>query len=186
LVIAISKADVVPKSKIDPIYLDLQEKFPQKKISVVSAKTGLGIKGLKKTLVDLLPEGPLLYPEDSLTDQSLRVIASEFIREAIFRLTRNELPYSTAVTIDDYKEPNFENQRTKTYIAATIHVEKDNQKLIIIGKKGKMLQNIGTQARENIEKLVGGPVYLELFVRITHNWTKNKNHIKDFGYGDFS
>jgi GTP-binding protein Era len=187
LVIAVNKADAVGAEALAGLKAGLSEAFPGTRVLAVSAKTGKGVGILKKGLARLLPPGPALYPEDALTDQPMRLIAAEFVREAVFEATKEELPYSTAVTVDEYLEPGEGDGSPppqSTYIAATIHVEKDNQKAIMIGKGGSMLQAIGTRARGNIERLVGGPVFLRLFVRVTKDWTKDRKSIRDFGYGD--
>jgi GTP-binding protein Era len=183
LVCAVSKADLAPEKEVRPVEEELAAALPGAPVLPVSAKTGLNVKKIVSLLADRMPPGPALFPEDALTDQPMRLIAAEFVREAVIRLTRDEIPYSTAVTVDRYEEP-VEGGGRKTYIAATIHVEKENQKMIVIGAGGRKLQAIGTTARASIERLVGGPVYLELFVRTTRDWTKNKSSLQDFGYRD--
>ncbi|MBI3399547.1 MAG: GTPase Era, partial [Deltaproteobacteria bacterium] len=124
-------------------------------------------------------EGPKYFSEDILTDQTERFIAAEIIREKVFLLTKQEIPYSTAVVVEKFKE----NPKKKIVsISATINVERDSQKGIIIGKGGNMLKQIGTRARIDIEKLLGTKVYLELFVRVQKDWTKDKRVLKGFGY----
>jgi GTP-binding protein Era len=183
LLIAINKLDLAGAEAVGALSEALAADFPETKVLSVSAKTGRGTPALTEAIIALLPEGPALYPEDALTDQPMRQIAAEFVREAVFRLTREEIPYSTAVTVDEYLEPS-EGGDAKTYIAVTIHVEKENQKGIMIGKNGSLLQAIGKEARLNIERLLEGPVYLKLFVRITKDWSKNPKAIREFGYGD--
>jgi GTP-binding protein Era len=187
LVAAINKTDAISAGALSELAAALSGALPGRRVLPVSAKTGRGLGALKRALARLLPDGPLLYPDDALTDQPMRLLAAEFVREAVFRLTRQELPYSTAVTVDEYTEPAAPEggrEAGKTYIAATIHVEKENQKAIMIGRKGALLQEIGRTARLNIERLVGGPVYLELFVRITKDWSRSLKTVRDFGYGD--
>ncbi|MDR2611812.1 MAG: GTPase Era [Deltaproteobacteria bacterium] len=185
LVCAVSKADLVPAGQMAEITAPLEKALPGAPVLPVSAKTGRNIPRILDLLSARLPASPPLYPEDALTDQPVRLIAAEFVREAVIRLTRDEIPYSTAVTVDEFREPREgEGDSRKTYIAATIHVEKENQKMIVIGSGGRKLQAIGTAARASIERLVGGPVYLELFVRTTRDWTKNKSSLQDFGYRD--
>jgi GTP-binding protein Era len=185
LVIAVSKTDLLNKEKLKTLARSLSEEIPDHEIWPISAKTGSGLPELLKAIRATLPEGPALYPEDSLTDQSLRAIAAEFIREAAFRLTRLELPYSVAVTVDEFIEPDPSDPRRLTRVSATIHVEKDSQKRIVIGSQGRLLKEIGSQARANIERLTEGQVFLKLFVRVTKDWTKNKKSVAEFGYGDF-
>jgi GTP-binding protein Era len=186
LVAAISKSDLASKESLSELKELIRSELGTDKVIEVSAKTGANMGELKKLLVASLPIAPPLYPDDTLTDQPMRLIASEFVREAVFRLTKAELPYSSAVTVEEYKEaaPDAMPPRFKTYIAATIHVEKNNQKMIMIGNRGQMLSKIGISARESLEKLLGNPVYLKLFVRVTKDWSKKKSSIKDFGYGD--
>ncbi|MDR1040586.1 MAG: GTPase Era [Deltaproteobacteria bacterium] len=183
VVCAVSKADLVDAKEIEGARAELAGAMPGAPVLAVSAKTGLNLNKIVGLLADRLPPGPALYPEDELTDQPMRLIAAEFVRESVIRLTRDEIPYSVAVTVDRFEEPG-EGSRRKTFVSATIHVEKENQKTIVIGAGGRKLQAIGTKARESIERLVGGPVYLELFVRTTRDWTKDKSRIQDFGYRD--
>ncbi|MDR1609015.1 MAG: GTPase Era [Deltaproteobacteria bacterium] len=149
---------------------------------LISAKTGLGLFRLKSELYSRLPSQKPLYPPDTLTDQPLRSLAAELVREAVFRLTSQEIPYATAVSIEEFKEPD---ERGFYFINATIHVEKPNQKKMIIGQGGQTLKNIGQAARLNLEKLVDSRVFLRLFVRVTKDWSKKSKDIKAFGYGDY-
>ncbi|MDR2199015.1 MAG: GTPase Era [Deltaproteobacteria bacterium] len=186
VLIAVNKADAVPRAEILELKNSLEEEFPEAVVAEVSAKTGYRLRSLKKSLAGLLEPGEALYPDDALTDQPVRVIASELVREAVFRLTEKEIPYSTAVTVDEYREAGDPARKdsAKTYIAATIHVEKENQKRIVIGKGGSKLVSIGKLAREHIERFLGEEVFLELFVRLTRDWSKNLKSVRDFGYGD--
>lgn len=143
----------------------------------VSAKTGRNIDTLIKNIMKNFKEGPKYYDENEITDQNMRLIAKEIIREKVLLLTQDEIPHSCAVVID-----NFSEQPDIVKIKATIHVEHDSQKGIVIGKKGAMLKAIGTQAREEIEEMVDNKVFLELFVKVSKNWRKNENLLKDFGY----
>lgn len=180
LVAALNKIDAeADKARLLPLIEEIQAVAEPRLIIPISAKTGDGLRPLVSEIIALLPENPPFYPEDTLTDQPERVIAAEMIREAVFKLTSQEIPYSTAVTIDEFKEePAIIN------ISATIHVEKDSQKGVIIGKGGSMLKMIGQSARLNIERLVGGRVFLKLFVRTTRDWSKKKSTLLEFGYGD--
>jgi GTP-binding protein Era len=187
LLIAVSKADIADRAELKSLKEGLAAEFPGVRVLTVSAKSGSGLGELKGALIGLLPEGPPFYPEDALTDQPLRLMAAEFVREAVFRLTSQEIPYSTAVTIDEYIEPAEPAEGAaaeKTYISATIHVERANQAGIMIGRRGQMIQNIGKTARASIEKLIGGPVYLKLFVRTTKDWSRDKRAISDYVYGE--
>jgi GTP-binding protein Era len=142
-----------------------------------SATIGTGIENLQQTLIESLETGPYYYPPDLVTDQPERFIMAELIREQILLLTRQEVPHSVAITIERIEEtPRI----TKVY--AAINVERDSQKGIIIGKKGSMLKEIGIQARQQIQKLIAGDVYLELFVKVEPKWRQSRFHLAEFGY----
>ena len=131
-------------------------------------------------IINLLPKGPMYYPDDQLLDMPERFVCAEMIREKILLLTKEEVPHSVAVTVDSFK-PNKKNANMVD-IFASIIVERDSQKKIIIGSKGAMIKKIGTLAREDIVKLLGQKVYLELFVRVEKDWRNNKQYLKEFGY----
>ncbi|MDX2212708.1 MAG: GTPase Era [Oculatellaceae cyanobacterium bins.114] len=142
-----------------------------------SALTGTGLDTLQTALVDRLEPGPYYYPPNLVTDQPERFIMGELIREQILLLTREEVPHSVAIAIDRVdEEPEI------TRILATIHVERDSQKGIVIGKGGSMLKAIGTAARQQIQKLVMGKVYLELFVKVQPKWRQSRTRLAEFGY----
>lgn len=140
---------------------------------------GNGIENLLNAIVAILPEGPKYYPDEIITDATERFIAAEFIREKITLFTQQEVPYSAAVEVDLFKEDDAKNL---IRISATINVEKDSQKAIMIGKKGAMLKKIGTQARLEMEKLFGAKVYLELFVKVKKEWTTSDKMLEEFGF----
>ncbi|MBD2595768.1 GTPase Era [Nostoc sp. MBR 210] len=142
-----------------------------------SAKTGAGLPELQELLTENLETGPLYYPPDLVTDQPERFIMGELIREQILLLTREEVPHSVAIAIDKVEEtPSI------TRVLATIHVERDSQKGILIGKGGSMLKAIGSAAREQIQKLISGKVYLELFVKVQPKWRQSRLNLAEFGY----
>lgn len=143
----------------------------------VSAKTGKNIQKLIETIKSYLPNSPKLYPDDIITDQNMRMIASEVIREKIILNTKDEIPHSVAVLIDEYKTKNDIDK-----IKATIFVSADSQKGIIIGKNGSMLKKIGTDSRLELEEIIEGKVFLELFVKVKKNWQKDKTALKLLGY----
>ena len=143
----------------------------------VSAKTGKNIPKLIETIKNYLPNSPKLYPDDIITDQNMRMIASEVIREKIILNTKDEIPHSVAVLIDEYKTEGDIDK-----IKATIFVSADSQKGIIIGKKGLMLKKIGTDSRLELEEIIEGKVFLELFVKVKKNWQKDKTALKMLGY----
>lgn len=146
-------------------------------VAKFSALTGEGIEALQNQVIERLEPGPYYYPPDLVTDQPERFIMGELIREQILMLTREEVPHSVAVTIDQVEEsPEI------TRILATISVERDSQKGILIGKQGTMLRTIGTEARQQIQKLVLGKVYLELFVKVQPKWRQSRMQLSEFGY----
>lgn len=145
----------------------------------VSALRGLQVDDLVDAMEAGLPQGPPMYPPGSLTDMPERFIAGEMIREKAFRLTGEEIPYSVAVTVDEFKE---EKDGALIRIDATIHVERDSQKGMVIGKGGKKLKEIGQAARKEIQRMVGAKVFLKLFVRVQKNWSKDTKALRRFGY----
>ncbi|NEP81796.1 MAG: GTPase Era [Okeania sp. SIO3B3] len=142
-----------------------------------SALTGEGVEGLQDLLIEHLEAGPYYYPPDLVTDQPERFIMGELIREQILLLTREEIPHSVAIAID-----RVEEETTITRILATIHVERSSQKGIIIGKGGNMLKTIGSAARQQIQKLIAGKVYLELFVKVQSKWRQSRIQLEELGY----
>ena len=146
----------------------------------ISALLGHGVDELLREVEDLLPQGPMYYPEDYLTDQPERFLVAELIREKVFHLAHQEVPYAAAVMVEKFTEVP---DRNRIDIEATINVERDTQKAIIIGKQGQMLKEIGKQARADIEALLGCHVYLGLFVRVQKNWRKDTRVLAEFGYG---
>jgi GTP-binding protein Era len=146
-------------------YMDL---FPFVDAVPVSARKGDGLDDLKRVVKQYLPESPALFPEDYLTDQPMRFLAAEIIRESILRAAREEVPHATAVLIDEWEE-----KPRLTKIAATIHVERPGQKIILIGNKGQMLKKIGSEAREKLERLLGTKVFLSLFVKVKPHWRED-------------
>ena len=143
----------------------------------VSAATGEGMDGLLEALGDRLPESPFHYPADELATQPLRFFAAEYVREAAFALLQEELPYSVACEIDEFRE-----HETPTYIRAVVYVERDSQKGIVIGEGGRTIKAIGQTARARIEALVGRPVYLDLHVKVLPRWRTHDPSLKRLGY----
>jgi GTP-binding protein Era len=152
--------------------------FPYVAVIRISALIGTGVDLLEKELVAILPPGPPYYPADVMTDQTERFMAREIIREKIFHLTRQEIPYSCAVVVEEFKE----REAGAVWIRATINVEKDSQKGILIGKGGNKLKEIGRQARMDLESLLSARVYLDLWVRVQKDWTKKENALREFGF----
>jgi GTPase len=143
----------------------------------VSARTGEGIPTLIDRIATLLPESPFLYPADEIGAQSMRFFASELVRETALEQLQDEVPYSVACEIEEFRE-----ERRPMYIRAVIYVERDSQKGILIGDKGARVRDIGRAARIKIEKLVDAPVYLDLWVKVLPNWRRNASSLKRFGY----
>jgi GTP-binding protein Era len=178
-ILLVNKIDLQSREKLLPILTAYEDIFPFKAIIPISARDADGTDLLMEELISLMPKGPRLYPDDIPTDSSERFIVSEIIREKIFLQTRQEVPYSTAVTIDSFKE----NEKKKLVtINATIHVEQKSQKGIIIGKKGAMLQKIGTAARHDIQNLLDRKVLLKIWVRVDKDWSKNPRFLKELGF----
>ena len=177
--LVINKIDMISKDALLPVIEDYSARFPFKEVVPVSATKGINIDELLGSIEKLLPEGPRYFPDDIITDTLERTLAAEIIREKAFRYTSQEIPYSIAVVIEEFKEKPKKNL---VAIKAVINVERDSQKGIVIGKNGKMLKTIGKAAREDMEKLLGVKVFLELFVKVKKDWTKNKSALKEFGY----
>ena len=143
----------------------------------ISATNNFNIDKLLSMIIEVLPKGPMYYPEDQLLDQPERFVVSEIIREKVLLNTEEEVPHSVAITIERYKESD-----NNVEIYATIVVERTSQKKIIIGKGGSMIKKIGTNTRADIKKFLGCPVHLDLFVKVEENWRNKKFHLKEFGY----
>jgi len=179
VILAINKIDCLQKKDLLPLIQKYTHHYPFKTIVPISAKTGQQVEILIQEMKKCLPGGPPYYPEDHITDLPERFIASEIIREKIFQLTSKEIPYSVAVTVEQFKE---KSDGSIIHIQAVIHVERDSQKGIIIGKNGSMLKRIGTRARQEIERMVGVQVMLKLFVKVQKNWASDKQALSRFGY----
>ncbi|MEL6129694.1 MAG: GTPase Era [Cyanobacteria bacterium J06633_23] len=179
IVLGINKADLQPESKaqlIDISYQALADEngWPVCKFSSV---TETGLDALKTSLVERLEVGPYYYPPDLVTDQPERFIMGELIREQVLLHTREEVPHSVAVAIETVEEtPKITN------VLATVYVERKSQKGILIGKKGSMMKTINTAAREQMQKLIAGKVYLEVFVKVQERWRQSRTHLAELGY----
>jgi len=177
VVLGLNKQDVVAADQVERITASYQALLPGVPLLRFSALTGQGISELQTQLLQMLPPGPCYYPPEMVTDQPERLIMAELIREQILHLTREEVPHAVAVVVDRVEEtPHI------TRIFATIVVERPSQKAIIIGHQGQMLKTIGTQARQEMQKLVNGPVYLELFVKVEPKWRQTPYLLRDLGY----
>lgn len=176
-VLAINKIDTVRHELLLPVMDAYAKLHTFEEIVPISALDGSGIDSLVDMLVKLLPEGPPLFPEDDVSDLPVRFFVAEIIREQIIIQTEQEIPYKTTVVVE-----TFEKQKRVILIQADIHVERDSQKKILVGKRGSMIKKIGIAARAKIEEFVENPVHLELFVKVTPNWTRSEKQLKEFGY----
>jgi len=178
VLILLNKIDLISKGKLLPLMERCAALLPGKEIVPVSALKGDGLDLVLNIVEHWLPEGPRYFTSGEYTDQSERFLASEIVREKVFLLTREEIPYGVAVTIDEFAE---KEEKNLIVIAATIHTERDSHKGILIGKRGTMLKEIGRQAREELEALLGCRIFLELFVRVDPNWTQNPRLLIEMG-----
>lgn len=179
VLLAINKIDRLEKPKLLFLIDRWSKRFDFVDIIPVSAKRGTQLPQLVTAVETRLPVGPPLFPPDMITDLSERFIAAEMIREKTFRLTGQEIPYAVAVTVESFK---IEKEGALARIQAVIHVERESQKGIIIGKKGAKLRQIGEAARREIERMTGTRVFLKLFVRVQKNWTRDSRALRRFGY----
>jgi GTP-binding protein Era len=179
VILVINKIDLVPKAALLESIDRYARLYPFREIIPVSARSGDGVERIVQSVYGHLPEGPRYFPDEILTDLPERFVVAEIIREKIFRLTRDEVPYSVAVEVESFKE---RQDGSLIAIAAVINVERDSQKGIVIGRKGDMLKKIGMQARREIEQLLDTKIFLELFVRVRKDWSENPRMLKEFGY----
>ena len=170
VIIALNKSDALTTSRRD----DLRS---SDNVVLVSALTGDGVPDLMARVARHLPESPFLYPEDEISTQPVRFFVAELVRETVLEQIHDEVPYSVAVQVEEYREG-----RSPLYIRAVIYVERESQKAIIIGGKGAQIRSIGEAARKKIELLVGDKVYLDLWVKVLANWRKNPGSLSRFGY----
>ena len=180
VIVGLNKIDLrSPKrtSAIEESYAQLLQAQPQWQFSQFSALTQKGLKSLQKSLCKVLPEGPYYYPPELVTDQPERFIMGELIREQVLLLTREEVPHSVAVVVE-----RVEESPDVTRVLATINVERKSQKGILIGKQGSMLKSIGSAARQQMQKLIDGKVYLELFVKVQPKWRSSRLKLSELGY----
>lgn len=177
-ILVVNKIDLVKdKSELLPLIDKLKTKYNFTHIIPISAMNEENTQHLQEEIVKLLPEGPQLYPEDQITDKNVRFQVAEVIREKLIYATEEELPYTTTVEIEEFKQ-----EEKLTEIGAVIWVERQGQKIIIIGKKGARLKKIGIQARRDIEKIVGNKVFLRLWVKVKENWTDDDKALRSLGY----
>ncbi|MFC1718178.1 GTPase Era [Candidatus Poribacteria bacterium] len=177
-VMALNKVDKVQKDALLPLIAAYSDRFGFEEIVPISALTGDGVPGLLETIVQCLPAGDMYYPEDQLSDLPERFFIAEIIREKLFMQTQQEIPYSATVQTDEVKE----REDGRIYVRATIYVERESQKGIVIGKKGRMLKRIGQVAREEIEEWMEAQVYLDLWVKVKSDWRDKERDLREFGY----
>lgn len=177
VLLVINKIDLTDPERLEQLVEWWHKMLPQAKVVPVSAIQSFNIGGLFDRIVELLPEGEPYYPEDTLTDRTMRFFASEIIREKIFLNYDKEVPYSTEVVIEEYKESAAIDR-----ISALIYCSRQSQKGILIGHRGQMLKKVGTEARIELEKFLGKKVYLELHVKVGDEWRNNEKMLDNFGY----
>lgn len=178
VVLALNKIDRLSPDQIAPRVEAYRALAPDADWTTLSATLGNGVDDLLKRVIDKLPAGPQFYPEDQLSDTAMRDIVGEIVREKVLLNTEQEVPHAVAVEVQEFKE----RSATLTYIGATVYVERDSQKGILIGKGGAMLKKISSEARADIETLVGTQVYLELWVKVLKNWRHDENLLRRLGY----
>jgi len=177
-VVVLHKIDRVVKSKILPVMAALSPILPDAELVPASAKTGGEIDHVLRIIGSKLPEGPALYPDDEVTTETERQLVLELVREQIFLATREEVPYGVAVLLDEFTE---KPEKGVTVVRATILVDRENHKPIVLGNKGERIKEIGTVARQEIEALLGTKIFLELFVRVEPNWSENPRRLSELG-----
>jgi GTPase len=179
--LVINKIDQIHPDELLPIIETYKEKYPFKEIVPISALEGNNVERLLSQIKDILPEGPQYYPADQVTDHPERFIITELIREKALHLTREEVPHSLAVVMDKMERKEGKNI---IHVMATIIVERDSQKGIIIGKQGSMLKEIGKRARVDIENLLGSKVFLELWVKVQKDWRNKMSQLREYGFNE--
>jgi GTP-binding protein Era len=177
LIVVINKIDLSNQNALEEISVSWQEKFPSAPVVPVSALTRFNLDTLLNIIISFLPEGAPWFPKDQLTDKHERFFASEIIREKILNNYQKEIPYSVEVEIESFKE-----ERDLLRISALIHVTRESQKGIIIGRRGEKLKKTGKEARLDIEKFFGRKVFLELYVKVTKEWRNKPRELRRFGY----
>jgi GTP-binding protein Era len=178
--LVINKIDLVHPDELLKIIVQYKDLYPFKEIVPISALNGNNMDRLLDMIEDYLPEGPQYYPAGQVTDHPERFIISEIIREKVLHLTREEVPHSVAVVIDQIEKRD--DEKNLVHIMATIIVERDSQKGILIGKQGRMLKEIGKRARLEIEHLLGSKVFLELWVKVQSDWRNRLTYLREYGY----
>lgn len=181
-ILAINKVDSIPKPALLPVIDLYRQELPFLEIVPISAMEGDGVDLLLRAVIAHLPEGPRLFDPETFTDQQERDLVAELVREQVIKKTQQELPYSTAVAIDVFDESD-RAKRKLVRIAATVYVERESQKGIVIGKRGQMLKEIGSAARKQVERLLDARTYLSLRVKVEPDWSERPDALKKLGYG---
>jgi GTP-binding protein Era len=176
-VLVLNKIDKIHQDKIDQTLVYFSGKPYAQKVICISALTGKNLNLLLNTIIELLPEGNPYYGEDELTDMPTRFFAGELIREKIFELFDEEIPYQATVLVTA-----FEEKTSLIKISADIIVQRESQKAILLGSGGAMIKKLGTHSRQSLEKFLDAKVFLELFIRVRNNWRNNEHHLKECGY----
>ena len=177
--LVINKVDLVKRETLLPLIDYYSQQFEFKEIFPISAATGEGVEGLVGKIMNSLPQGPLYYPEDMVTDLPERFIVAEMIREQLLRQTRDEIPYGVAVEVESFEE---KPEKELIVIGAVVHVNRDAHKRIVLGKGGSRIRAIGQSSRKEIESFLGSRVFLEIFVHVQKGWTDSKGQLRRFGY----
>ncbi len=180
--LVINKIDLITKETLAPLIAQLSALHPFAEVFPISARKGDGLERLVTKLVEYLPEGQRYFPKDQYTDQPERFLVAELIRERILQETGEEVPYASAVVIERFEEPQANAKNPLTRIAAAIYCERDGQKAILIGKGGSKLKSIGTNARKEIESLLGTRVFLELHVIVEENWRERRGFVESLDW----
>lgn len=182
VLVAVNKIDrVKEKDKLLPLMSRVAELWPEAEYVPISALRGQGTEQLMERILEFVPEGPPMFPEDQISTAPLRFMASEIIREKLFYSLRQELPYSTAVEIEAWDE---ESRKDMTIINAVIYTSRKSHKGMIIGKQGSNLKRIGTEARKDISELTGSKIHLELWVKVREGWTEDPGFLRAMGLGE--
>ena len=179
VILALTKVDLVHKPRLLPLIERYAKALPFQAILPISALTGENVDALEREILAALPEADPPYPDEYLTDQSERTLASELVREKVLAHMRDELPFTTAVVIEQFEEPPTSGGLTKIF--ASILVDHESQKPIVVGKGGEMIKRIGTEARKDIEEMLGGKVYLDLHVKVREDWRDDDRLLDQLG-----
>lgn len=177
IILAINKVDKVEKLKLLPLIEEYNQRYSFRAIVPISALRSHGLDGLLSEVVAILPKGPMYYPPDQISDANERFFVGELIREQVFLFTKQEIPYSSAVVVESFKDKG-----DIVHIDAAIFVERDGQKGIVIGKNGEMLKKIGSAARVKIEVFLHKKVFLQLLVKVKKDWTRSEGKMREMGY----